>query len=89
MKFQEIMLKYCVKLCIEQLYYQRIFLESLQGSQQFFFLKIIKFFLWHPLDEILENYTEILCKTMYRTVILSTHIFRILTGKPVEENTIR
>ena len=80
------MLKYCVNLCIEQLYYQRIFLESLQGSQQFFFLKIIKLFLWPPLDEILENYTEILVKTIYITGILSTHIFKIIVGKPVEEN---
>jgi len=26
---------------------------------------------------------------MYRTVIISTHVFRNLTGKPVEENTKR
>jgi hypothetical protein len=58
----------------------------LQGSQW----KIPKdevFFLWLPLNEISGNYSKIFCKTMYRTVIISTHIFRILTGKPVEENT--
>ena len=49
----------------------------------FFFSKLQSFFLWPPLDEILENYTEILLKTIYITGILSTHIFKIIVGKPV------
>ena len=61
----------------------------LTGKPVIFFSQKYKVFLWPPLDEILENYTEILLKTIYITGILSTHIFRILTGKPVEENTKR
>jgi hypothetical protein len=32
MKFQDIMLKYCVKIFIEQLYYQHIFFRILTGK---------------------------------------------------------
>jgi hypothetical protein len=89
MKFQEIMLKYCVKLCIEQSFYQCIFQIPYREASRRKYLKDEVFFLWLPLNEISGNYAEILSKTMYRIVILSTHLFRILTGKPVEENTKR
>ena len=37
------------------------------------------------MKEISGNVTKKLFKTLYRTVILITHIFKILAGKPVEK----
>ena len=39
--------------------------------------------------EISGNFTEILLKTIYRTVVLSTHFFKMLAGKPLEEKKIK
>ena len=84
-KFQEILPKNCLKLFTEQLYYQRIFSKSLQGSQQKKESKRLSIFLWLPLKEISGNVTKKLFKTLYRTVILSTNIFKFHTGKLVKE----
>jgi len=64
MKFQEIMLKYCVKLCIEQSFYQCIFQTPYrEGSRR-------KYKSWLPLNEISGNYTDKSFKTIYITGII-------------------
>ena len=35
--------------------------------------------------EISGNFTDILLKTIYRTVVLSMHFFKMLAGKTLEE----